>query len=71
MTTNPGSVRAGLYCRISDDRAGGGLGIERQRKTACDWPRSWVGGVIDTYTDNDIGAYSGRRRPEMSGCSRT
>jgi site-specific DNA recombinase len=64
MTTNPGSVRAGLYCRISDDRAGGGLGIERQRKDCVRLAEKLGWRVIDTYTDNDISAYSGRRRPE-------
>jgi site-specific DNA recombinase len=64
MATNPGLVRAGLYCRISDDRAGGGLGVERQRKDCAKLATVLGWQVVDTYTDNDISAYSGRRRPE-------
>jgi site-specific DNA recombinase len=53
-----------LYCRISDDRAGGGLGVERQRKDCVRLAAKLGWRVIDTYTDNDISAYSGRLRPE-------
>ena len=63
MATNPGLVRAGVYCRISD-RAGGGLGVERQRKDCARLAAKLGWRLIDTYTDNDISAYSGRRRPE-------
>lgn len=58
------TVLAGVYCRISDDRAGEGLGVKRQEddaKTYCA-ARGWE--VADLYTDNDMSAYSGRRRPE-------
>ena len=54
---------AAVYCRISDDRAGQGLGVKRQEADARAWceARGWeVGGV---YVDNDVSAYSGRRRP--------
>jgi len=64
MATSPGFVRAGLYCRISDHRAGGGLGVERQRKDCVRLAAKLRWRVIDTYTDNDISAYFGRRRPE-------
>jgi site-specific DNA recombinase len=66
MATNPESVRAGLYYRISADRAGGGLGVERQRKDCVRLAAKLGWRVIDTYTDNDndISACSGRRRPE-------
>jgi DNA invertase Pin-like site-specific DNA recombinase len=53
-----------VYCRISDDRAGGGLGVERQRKDCVQLATVLGWQVIDTYTDNDISAFSGRRRPE-------
>jgi site-specific DNA recombinase len=57
------SVRAGIYCRISEDKAGAGLGVERQRKdcVVIAERRGWT--VFDTYTDNDISAYSGKPRP--------
>jgi DNA invertase Pin-like site-specific DNA recombinase len=55
--------RAAIYCRISLDRAGAGLGVARQeedcRKLAAQlgWP------VADIYVDNDVSAYSGKPRP--------
>jgi site-specific DNA recombinase len=63
-TSKAGTVRAGLYCRISDDRGGGGLGVERQRKDCAQLAAKLGWQVVDTYTDNDISAYSGKRRPE-------
>ena len=59
-----GTVRAGLYCRISNDRGGAGLGVERQRKDCVTLAAALGWLVVDTYTDNDVSAYSGRRRPE-------
>jgi len=55
--------RAAIYCRISDDREGRGLGVARQeddcRKLAerLGWP------VAKLYRDNDISAFRGKRRP--------
>lgn len=56
-------VRAAVYCRISDDRAGSGLGVKRQEKDsrALVDARGWE--VAEVYVDNDVSAYSGRRRP--------
>ncbi|NUS83630.1 MAG: recombinase family protein [Streptomyces sp.] len=52
-----------IYCRMSEDREGGGLGIERQRQD-CERLAAQLGlTVIRTYTDNDLSAYSGRPRP--------
>lgn len=55
---------AGLYARISEDRAGEMLGIKRQLAD-CEkfaelkgWP------VADRYCDDDISAYSRKPRPE-------
>ena len=52
-----------IYARISQDREGAGLGIERQL-TDCraeaerlGWP------VAEEHVDDDISAYSGKRRP--------
>lgn len=63
------SKRAAIYCRISDDRSGRGAGVARQREDclALAGERGWT--VVldeddeDTFTDNDVSAYSGRRRP--------
>jgi site-specific DNA recombinase len=62
--SRPTVRRAAIYCRISLDRAGAGLGVARQeedcRKLAAQlgWP------VVDIYVDNDVSAYSGKPRPE-------
>jgi DNA invertase Pin-like site-specific DNA recombinase len=54
---------AAIYCRISSDRQGEGLGVERQeqlcRKLARE--RGWM--VVEVYVDNDRSAYSGKARP--------
>src|SRR3954451_9470579 len=58
------SVRAAIYTRISRDAEGEGLGVQRQRddcRALCA-RRGWA--VVGEYTDNDVSAYSGRRRPE-------
>ncbi len=53
-----------LYARISSDHDGTRLGVERQledcRRAAAElrWP------VVDVYVDNDLSAFSGKRRPE-------
>jgi site-specific DNA recombinase len=55
--------RAAIYCRISLDRAGAGLGVARQEEDCralaerLGWP------VADVYVDNDVSAYSGKPRP--------
>lgn len=57
-------MRAAVYLRISQDRTGAGLGVERQEqdcRALCD-RRSWK--VADVYCDNDTSAYSGKTRPE-------
>ena len=56
--------RVGIYCRISQDRAGAGLGVGRQEedcRALCE-RRGWT--VVDVYPDNDVSAYSGAPRPE-------
>ncbi|MGW5261946.1 recombinase family protein [Microbispora sp. NPDC004025] len=55
--------RAAIYCRISQDRAGAGLGVARQEADcrALAGRREWQ--VIDLYSDNDVSAYSGSPRP--------
>lgn len=56
--------RSGIYVRVSQDRTGAGLGVARQEEDCrplCD-RKGWT--VEDVYADNDVGAYSGRPRPE-------
>ncbi|MBW8701847.1 putative DNA-invertase from lambdoid prophage Rac [Streptomyces sp. MBT84] len=57
-------VRAVIYCRISQDRTGAGLGIDRQREDceALAERNGWQ--VVETYVDNDISAYSGKKRKD-------
>ncbi len=56
-------TRAAIYARISDDRTGEGLGVERQvrdcRRLAAD--KGWT--VVEEYVDNDLSAYRGKKRP--------
>jgi site-specific DNA recombinase len=56
-------VRAGLYTRISLDRAGKRAGVERQRADceALCAAQGWQ--VVEHFEDNDRSAYSGRERP--------
>lgn len=56
-------TRAVIYVRISKDREGAGLGVDRQRAdcVALAERMGWL--VVGTYTDNDISAYSGKLRP--------
>ncbi len=55
--------RAAIYCRISRDRIGAGLGVERQ-ETDCRRLAERLGlAVVTVLVDNDISAYSGKARP--------
>ncbi|OZE32394.1 hypothetical protein CH256_12350 [Rhodococcus sp. 05-2254-6] len=52
-----------VYCRISQDRDGTALGVERQRQD-CEALAVQLGwNVVRVETDNDISAASGKRRP--------
>ncbi len=63
MTRPETSRRAVLYARISLDRTGAGLGVERQL-TDCRAHADRRGyDVVETLTDNDTSAFSGIRRP--------
>ncbi|MEU6279470.1 recombinase family protein [Streptomyces sp. NPDC047028] len=55
-------TRAVIYCRISQDRTGAGLGVDRQREDceALAERNGWD--VVEVYVDNDVSAYSGKRR---------
>lgn len=56
-------MRVALYARISKDRIGAGIGVDRQerlcRKRAAE--RDWE--IVDVFTDNDLSAYTGKPRP--------
>ncbi|MGO4143451.1 recombinase family protein [Paenarthrobacter sp. YAF11_1] len=56
-------MKAIIYLRISDDRTGQQLGVSRQRED-CERKAKERGlEVVAVETDNDISAYSGKRRP--------
>lgn len=54
---------AAIFTRISSDQEGSGLGVKRQRVDCqalverLGWP------VVEVYSDNDISAHGGKRRP--------
>jgi DNA invertase Pin-like site-specific DNA recombinase len=54
---------AAIYCRISKDRVGAGLGIERQEADCRELANRLGWTVTTVHTDNDISAYSGKPRP--------
>jgi DNA invertase Pin-like site-specific DNA recombinase len=55
--------RAAVYTRISADRTGAGLGIERQ-ETDCRALAEQLGWeIVAVHADNDLSAYSGKPRP--------
>lgn len=57
-------TRAVIYCRISQDRTGAGLGIDRQRQDceALAERNGWE--VVEVYVDNDVSAFSGKLRKD-------
>lgn len=56
------TTRAAIYCRISDDREGAGLGVERQEKDCRKLAADLGWDVAAVYVDNDLSAYN-RRKP--------
>jgi site-specific DNA recombinase len=55
---------AAIYCRISKDREGAGLGVDRQEADCRALAERLGWDVRAVFIDNDISAYSGRRRPQ-------
>lgn len=56
--------RAAIYVRISKDRTGAGLGVARQRDGCQALAASLGWTVVEVYEDNDVSAYSGKRREQ-------
>lgn len=58
------SLAAAIYCRISQDLEGRGLGVERQRRDceALAQKRGW--NIVGLFVDNDMSAYSSKPRPQ-------
>jgi site-specific DNA recombinase len=57
------SRRAVIYTRISKDREGAGLGVDRQRQQCDDLADHLGWQVVAHHSDNDLSAYSGKPRP--------
>ncbi|MET7514036.1 recombinase family protein [Streptomyces sp. NPDC005480] len=57
-----GKTRAVIYCRISQDRTGAGLGVDRQREDceALAERNGW--NVVEVYVDNDVSAFKGGKK---------
>lgn len=59
-----GRTRAVIYVRISQDRTGAGLGVDRQRED-CEALAERMGWeVLEVYVDNDVSAFSGKLRKD-------
>ncbi|WP_406442730.1 recombinase family protein [Streptomyces sp. NBC_01613] len=58
-----GTRRAAIYCRISQDRGGAGLGVARQEEDCRALCARMGWDVVAVHTDNDVSAYSGAPRP--------
>lgn len=56
-------TRAAIYCRISKDREGAGLGVQRQEQDCREIAHKLGWEVAHVFVDNDISAYSGKVRP--------
>ncbi|MCZ4077813.1 recombinase family protein [Rhodococcus sp. H36-A4] len=56
-------MRAILYTRISADVAGDGHGVAQQHAECLALAERLDWTVVETFSDNDISAYSGKRRP--------
>lgn len=56
--------RAVIYCRISQDRKGEGLGVERQRRDCEAWAKAHGWTVAATLVENNTSAYSSKVRPQ-------
>ena len=63
MPQPPRRPRAVVYCRISDDREGERLGVERQRQDCLARAQREGWEVVDVFTDNDVGASTRSRKP--------
>lgn len=55
-----------IYCRISDDKTGEGLGVQRQEEDCRELAKAKGYAVVRVFIDNDISAYSGKARPQYA-----
>ncbi|WP_033441915.1 recombinase family protein [Saccharothrix sp. NRRL B-16314] len=57
------TTRCAIYARISEDREGAHLGVDRQVADCRELAARLGWHVVHVFTDNDISAYSGKPRP--------
>jgi site-specific DNA recombinase len=55
--------RAALYCRLSQDRTGAGVVVERQERECRELAESLGWSVLRVFIDNDVSAYRKKPRP--------
>ena len=55
-----------IYCRISDDKTGAKLGVQRQEEDCRALAADKGYDIVRVFQDNDISAYSGKVRPEYA-----
>jgi site-specific DNA recombinase len=55
--------RAAIYCRISRDKEGAGLGVDRQEQDCREVAARLGWQIVAVHPDNDLSAYSGKPRP--------
>jgi DNA invertase Pin-like site-specific DNA recombinase len=53
-----------MYARISQDRTGAHLGADRQIDDMCGLAERRGARVVGVYVDNDLSAFSGKKRPD-------
>lgn len=58
------ATQAAVYCRISRDKTGAGLGVERQQRDCRKLAKQLGWDIRKVFVDNDISAYNGKRRPQ-------
>jgi len=63
VSTHKAAGRAAVYTRISRDFTGAGAGVARQEQDCREKAHALGWDVAEVYADNDISAYSGKRRP--------
>ena len=63
MSADGKAPRAGLYQRISKDRAGDEHGVDNQRADQLRIAAARGYDIVLDYSDNDISAYTGKHRP--------
>ena len=57
-----------MYARISSDREGEALGVQRQLADCEQLAERKGREVVERYVDDDVSAWSGRARPEYARC---